>query len=212
MRMPGQTWPGAAAAFLGMWALMMVPMMLPALVPMLGRYRLAVGPGHPALGRLTALVGAGYFAVWSALGLAVFPAGVSLAEAEMRLPALSRAAPIGAGLVVLAAGVLQLTPWKARQLACCRTAPGCAGCLPARAATAWRHGLRLGLRCARCCGGLMAILLVAGVMDLRAMLLVTAAVTAERLAPAGRRVAGAIGALAVGAGILVVARAAAGLG
>jgi len=35
MRMPGQTWPGAAASFLGMWIVMMVAMMLPSLVPML---------------------------------------------------------------------------------------------------------------------------------------------------------------------------------
>src|SRR4030081_3439051 len=39
MRMPGQTWPGAAASFLGMWVAMMVAMMLPSLLPMLWRYR-----------------------------------------------------------------------------------------------------------------------------------------------------------------------------
>jgi predicted metal-binding membrane protein len=39
MRMPGQTWSGAAASFLGMWVVMMVAMMLPSLVPMLWRYR-----------------------------------------------------------------------------------------------------------------------------------------------------------------------------
>ena len=43
MRMPGQTWPGAAASFLGMWVVMMVAMMLPSLLPMLWRYRQAVG-------------------------------------------------------------------------------------------------------------------------------------------------------------------------
>jgi predicted metal-binding membrane protein len=43
MRMPGQTWPGAAAWFLCMWVVMMVAMMLPSLVPMLWRYRQAVG-------------------------------------------------------------------------------------------------------------------------------------------------------------------------
>src|SRR5512139_466229 len=43
MRMPGQTWPGVAASFLGMWVVMMVAMMLPSLVPMLWRYRDAVG-------------------------------------------------------------------------------------------------------------------------------------------------------------------------
>ena len=39
----------------------------------------------------------------------------------------------------------------------------------ADAGTAWRHGLRLGLHCSHCCAGLTAILLVIGVMDLRAM-------------------------------------------
>src|SRR6266571_5090507 len=39
MRMPGQTWVGAAASFIGMWTLMMVAMMLPSLVPMLVTYR-----------------------------------------------------------------------------------------------------------------------------------------------------------------------------
>jgi predicted metal-binding membrane protein len=43
MRMPGQTWPGAAVSFLGMWFVMMVAMMLPSLVPALWRYRQAVG-------------------------------------------------------------------------------------------------------------------------------------------------------------------------
>src|SRR3546814_9210524 len=43
MPMCGQTWTGAAAAFTGMWLVMMVAMMLPVLVPMLRRYRRAVG-------------------------------------------------------------------------------------------------------------------------------------------------------------------------
>jgi predicted metal-binding membrane protein len=52
IRMPGQTWPRAAASLLGMWVVMMVAMMLPSLVPMLWRYRQAVGrPGETRLGR-----------------------------------------------------------------------------------------------------------------------------------------------------------------
>jgi hypothetical protein len=49
---------------------------------------------------------------------------------------------------------------------------------------------------------------IIGVMDLRAMAVVTAAITAERLAPTGRRVVHAIGAVAVVAGLLAIARAA----
>jgi predicted metal-binding membrane protein len=85
MRMPGQTWPAAAASFLGMWTVMMVAMMLPSLVPMLWRYRQAVvRTGDNCLGLLTALVGAGYFLVWTGFGMAVFPLGVAVAAAEMR--------------------------------------------------------------------------------------------------------------------------------
>jgi predicted metal-binding membrane protein len=139
MRMPGQTWPGTAASFLGMWVVMMVAMMLPSLVPMLWRYREAVGrTGEPSLGRLTALVGVGYFFVWTVFGVAAFPLGAALAAIEMEQPALARAVPIAVGVVVLIAGLLQLTVWKARHLDCCREAPGRGRALPADAGAAWR--------------------------------------------------------------------------
>ena len=188
MQMPGQTWLGAGASFLAMWVVMMAAMMLPSLVPTLWRYRQA------GLGRLTALVGVGYFFVWSVFGMAVFPLSAALA----------RATPIAVGVVVLMAGFLQFTAWKARHLACCREGP-------ARGRTAWQHGLRLGLHCSQCCVGLMAILLVSGVMNVLAMAVVAAAITVERLAPAGERVARATGAVALGAGLLLIVRAA-GLG
>ena len=101
--------------------------------------------------------------------MAVFPLGVALAQVEMQQPALARAVPIAAGVVVLIAGALQFSAWKARHLASCREAPDRVRTLTADAGTAWRHGLRLGLHCSYCCTGLMAILLVIGVMDLRAM-------------------------------------------
>jgi predicted metal-binding membrane protein len=170
---------------------MMVAMMLPSLAPRLWRYRQAVGStGEARLARLTALVGGGYF-------LAV----------EMRQPALARAIPIAVGVVVLIAGGLQFSAWKARHLAYCREAPGRGCALSADAGTAWRHGLHLGLHCSRCCAGLMAILLVIGVMDHRAMAVVAAAITVERLAPVGEGVARALGVAVVGAGLLLLARA-----
>src|SRR6059058_6250517 len=60
MRMLGQTWPAAAVQFLGMWIVMMVAMMLPSLVPMLWRYREAVGRTRETrIGPLTAIVAMG---------------------------------------------------------------------------------------------------------------------------------------------------------
>jgi len=190
MPMSGHTWLGAAASFLGMWVVMMVAMMLPSLVPALWRYRQA------GLGPMTLLVGVGYFVVWTVLVMAAFPLGIALA----------RAVPIAVGVVVLMAGFFQFTAWKAHHLACCQEAGR--GPVSADAGTAWRHGLRLGLHCAKCNVGLMAILLGLGVMDLRAMAVVTAAITVERLAPAGERVARATGAVALGAGLFLIVRAA----
>src|SRR5262245_10811327 len=173
MPMPGQTWLRAAASFVGMWIVMMAGMMLPSLVPILWRYRQATGETRP--GWLTALVGAGYFFVWTILGMAAFPAGIALASVEMRQPMVARAVPIAIGLIVLAAGALQFTAWKTRHLACWRDAP-----VRGRtdAGAAWRDGLRLGVQCLHCCAGLTAVLLAVGVMDLRAMSAVAAAITA----------------------------------
>lgn len=208
MRMPGQTWSGAAAMFLGMWSVMMVAMMLPSLMPMLWRYRRAVGAaGATRLGRLTMVVGLGYFVVWTALGVAAFPLGVVLADLTMRVPELALAVPLATGVVVMMAGALQFTAWKARQLECCRQTPACERAMPTNIGAAWKHGLRIGLRCTNCCAGLTAMLLVIGVMDLRAMALVTAAITAERLAPRGQRVARVIGGVVVVAGLILTVRA-----
>jgi predicted metal-binding membrane protein len=118
----------------------------------------------------------------------------------MAQPALTRFVPIGVGAVVLLAGAVQFSAWKERQLAFCRGTPRGAA-LPDDVRTAWRHGLRLGLHCTYSCAGLTAILLAVGIMDLRAMLVVASAITIERLAPDSARVARAIGAIAIIAGI-----------
>jgi predicted metal-binding membrane protein len=210
MRMPGQSWTASAAMFLLMWLTMMVAMMLPSLVPMLRRYRNAVGwRGETRLGRLTTLVGAGYFFVWTVFGVVTFAVGAALASIEMRQPALAHAVPVAAGVVVLVAGAIQFTTWKANRLACCRKAHMNRCALTPDAGTAWRHGLLLGIDCGYCCAGLIVVLLVIGVMDIRAMAAVTAAISAERLVPSGERVARAVGYVVVGEGLLLIARAAA---
>jgi len=201
MLMPGQPWPGAAASFVGMWVVMMVAMMLPSLVPALWRYRQAVRSFSAGrLDLLTVLVGVGYFSVWTLLGVAAFPVGVALAGAEMQHPTLARAVPLTVSVIILIAGLIQFTSWKARQLACCRDVTICPCTAPSDANSAFKYGLRLGARCSYCCAGLTAILLVVDVMDIRAMAVLTAAITLERLLPSGLRVARAIGVVTVGAG------------
>ena len=206
MPMPGRSW-SAAVAFLAMWIIMMAAMMLPSLVPMLWRYRLALGRA-PGLGWLTALVAAGYFLVWGLIGAALYPPGVALAAAAMREPDLARAAPVLAALCVLAAGAFQFTGWKVRALACCREMPDPAMALPPRSGAALGCGIRLALHCAGCCGNLMALLVVAGLMDIAAMAAVTLAISAERLAPGGKHLAHGLGVALIGTGLVLAARAA----
>ena len=209
MRMPGQTWPGAAAAFVAMWIAMMVPMMLPAVGPVLWRDRdrmAMAGVRHP--GVLSAIAGVGYFLVWAIVGAAAFPVGAISATALMHEPALARAAPLMVGVTVTMAGAIQLTSWKAHHLAQCRRESRSAASLPVGGAGAWIHGVQLGLFCVASCGNLMVIPLVAGAMDLRAMVAVGVAIAAERLAPNGERIARVIGVMLGAAGSFLVARAA----
>jgi predicted metal-binding membrane protein len=207
MTMPQQTWYGAAAGYLGMWMAMMVPMMLPSLVPMLSRYRRSVrGADGIRLHGLTALVGVGYILIWAVLGAAAYAAGAGVMAVEMRWRMVAQWLPVAAGVVLLVAGGVQFTPWKARQLALCREGSGC-GCPPApNALGAWRHGLGLGVRCSLCCGSLMLPLLAIGMMDLVAMAAVTLAISAERLAPAPLRVARVAGLVIIVVGVLTIAR------
>jgi len=85
----------SAVAVVGMWVVMMMAMMLPSLVPMLWRYRRAVGgAGGDRHGRLTAVVGLAYFVVWTLLGMAAFPLGVALAGVAVAIT-VERLAPTG---------------------------------------------------------------------------------------------------------------------
>jgi predicted metal-binding membrane protein len=208
MRMPGQSWYGAAASFTGMWIVMMAAMMLPSLVPMLCRYRRSVErTSKIPLDLLTAVAGIGYFLIWTMWGIAIFPLGAALAELEMDMPALARTVPAAIAGIVLIAGAVQFSGWKLRNLACCRQTPGHGSVLPGNASTALKHGFCLGLHCSLSCANLTIILLVAGVMDLRTMVLVTVAISAERLTSEGERIAWMIGIGLIGTGLFLVMRA-----
>jgi predicted metal-binding membrane protein len=159
-----------------MWTAMMVLMMLPSLVPRVRRL-----PLHAAI--VAALA---YFLVWTAFGVAIYPPTMWVPVARY------------AGAAFVVAGVVQLTPWKVRWLDRCR-----AGVCAADTRGAWRDGLRMGVDCALCCTGYMLVLLVTGMMNWAAMILVTAAITAERLAPRPAVLARAFGVVLIVAAAFV---------
>ncbi|HVH34708.1 MAG TPA: DUF2182 domain-containing protein [Tahibacter sp.] len=206
MRMPGQSALAANAAFAAMWIPMMLAMMLPAVAPPLWRYRVAVAAaGGRQGGWLCVVAGLAYFCAWGLIGLLIHPFGCAVATVLMQSPALARNAPAAAAIVIVLAGLLQFSAWKRRRLACCRATEIPRPYRHADVMTAWRYGGRLGLHCLGGCAGFTAALLAVGVMDWRAMLLATVAITAERWLPDGEYVARVIGAvlIVVGGGLFV---------
>ena len=182
-----------------MMAAMMVAMMLPSFAPTLWRYHRAAGDGRRAAsGRRTWLFALGYGGVWTIIAVV--------------LSALSGAhvGPWTTRVIVLSAGLVQCTRWKAARLARCRGAfaTGCAMSSVERGATTpWRDGWRFGVDCGLSCAALTAILLAVGLMDLRAMVVITLAITTERLAPLGTRIARVTGAIALCIGFIMCVQA-----
>lgn len=184
-----------------MTAAMMVAMMLPSIAPVLWRCRRDLADVHaPDIGRYIMVFAAGYVSVWTMISLALLAlsAGLPLGESSSAMSPHSRWI---AASIVLCAGMLQRSRWKARRLLRCRTTCADASADSRTLAAAWRAGRRLGIDCGASCAAPMAVLFVAGLMDSTMMLVITAAITVERLAPSGARIARVTGALAIVGGL-----------
>ncbi|XHS80462.1 DUF2182 domain-containing protein [Burkholderiaceae bacterium UC74_6] len=173
---------------LAMWWVMMIAMMTPAALPLVALYRRVLvhhrTPGWQVDGS-SALLFAGYAGTWlafsalaTAVQFALQPAGFL---SDMTLWSRSRWL---SALVLAAAGGYQFSPWKQLCLSRCRN--------PASYLTRFaQHGalgaLRLGVRhgayCVGCCGLLMALLFVGGVMNLIWIAALSALVLCEKLLP-----------------------------
>jgi predicted metal-binding membrane protein len=103
---------------------------------------------------------ASYLAVWAVAGFAAFAA-----YRDIRA--------VAAGLVA-AAAIYELTPLKRRCLACCRNGVG-------SSTNGVAAGVRYGVRCVGCSGGLMLVLLALGAMSVTWMLVVAALVFVEKV-------------------------------
>jgi predicted metal-binding membrane protein len=183
-----------AAAFLGLWTVMMAAMMLPALAP-LGIVYAGEGPGRAA--RAGGLA-AGYLVAWAVFGVVAL--AVSLAAKELADRNDSAATWIGAAALV-ATGAYQLSPLKDRCLVVCRS-PLHILMRTGAYRGPLRHvraGIYHGGYCVACCWSLMVALIALGVMDLRWMVLFAAVITLEKVWRYGRFVA-----LAAGIGLIAL--------
>ena len=194
-----------APLVLAMWvAVMMVAMMFPAAAPMIVAFH-RVQAGKHRLG--DAFVSAwvfvaAYLLVWVSVGFAVY-AGVLAAEASV-LRTASSTAQIS-GVILIMAGLYQLTPLKEACLAQCRTPmrfiatsshDGTAG--------AFEMGLLHGLYCLGCCWMLFVILFPLG-MGVGAVAAVALIILAEKTLPWPRFARYATAAALVLYGALVIA-------
>ena len=212
MAMPHMhTW-GATEVLLTwvMWAVMMVAMMTPSAAPMILMFatihRRRRVEGRPAVP--TAIFVLAYLVVWTAFSVVAALAQAGLHAAALLSPAMAATSPLLSGGLLVAAGVFQLTPLKRACLANCRSPLAfiLSGWREGRAG-AFVLGLRHGLYCLGCCWALMALLFVAGVMNLLWVTAIAVAVLIEKVVPRGDLVGRVAGVALIVAGLLVAGRA-----
>ncbi|HEX6013178.1 MAG TPA: DUF2182 domain-containing protein [Geminicoccaceae bacterium] len=191
------TWSaGYVALMFFMWWIMMLAMMLPSATPMIllfaavnRKHRERGGPFVP-----TAAFAAGYLVLWAVFSVLAVALQWGLQRVELVSPVLLRADIVVGGLLLVAAGLYQLTPLKHACLEHCRS--------PAHFLSRhWRSGpagaLRMGMEhgafCVGCCWFLMLLLFVGGVMNLAWIAGLAAFVLLEKTVPAGHWLARAAG-------------------
>lgn len=226
MAMPPETMPGMDMAAIApqirpwvltdllfsftMWTVMMAGMMLPSAAPVILLY-LLVGRQAEALNKPLAATGwfaGGYLLAWTGFSLFAALLQASLSRAALLTPNMASANDIMGGTILIAAGVWQWTPWKDSCLANCR-APlffiQRHGGFKRRALPSLGLGLRHGLYCIGCCGPLMLLLFVGGVMNIAWIAGLAAVVLMEKVLSDGRNVSRLVGGvLALGGLVLIV--------
>jgi predicted metal-binding membrane protein len=197
-------------ALVVMWSVMMVAMMTPSAAPMILMFatihRRRAAEGRPAVP--TAIFVLGYLVVWTAFSVAAALAQAGLHAAALLSPAMTATSPFLAGGLLVAAGLFQWTPLKRACLATCRSPMSFL-------MSSWREGrggaflmgVRHGLYCLGCCWALMALLFVAGVMNLLWVAALAVIVLVEKVVPAGDLVGRIAGVAMIAAGVLLVVRA-----
>ena len=164
---------GSFAFFVALWAAMMAAMMLPGLVPaVLSRGR-RTGPVRAVVPFV-----ASYLVVWTLVGALLYalyrPHGTTTA-----------------GLVVIAAGLYELTRLKQHCRRCCRART--------------RSGFEFGLYCVGSSIGLMVMLVALGVMSVTWMLVIAALVFAQKLLPTKAAIDVPLALAIVALGVLIIA-------
>lgn len=163
---------GSFTFFTAVWVAMMAAMMLPGAAPAVARRARITGTISAA-----ALFTCAYLTIWAVAGLAAY--GLDRPHGSL-----------AAGVVVIAAGVYELTPVKRHYRQRCREVSG--------------SGLGFGLCCVGSSIGLMAMLVVLGVMSVAWMSVIAVLVLGQKLLAAKAAVDVPLALAIVGLGIWIV--------
>lgn len=190
-----------------MWSVMMVAMMVPSAAPLVLLFanvnRKRQQRADPLIP--TGLFLLGYLLVWVGFSAAATLTQWGLHTAALISPMMVSASPLLGGLLLIAAGLFQWTPIKQACLRYCRSPLGFL-------TVEWREGkgralfmgLKHGALCVGCCWVLMALLFVAGVMNLLWVASIAAFVLMEKVAPRGAQIGLATGAILVLGGVALL--------
>jgi len=166
---------GSFAFFVALWAVMMAAMMLPGLAPAVLRRARTSG----AVRAVVPFV-ASYLVVWTLVGALLYalyrPHGTTTA-----------------GLVVIAAGLYELTRLKQHCRRCCRARTRSGG------------GFEFGLYCVGSSIGLMVMLVALGVMSIPWMVAIAGLVFVQKLLPAKAAIDVPLAIAIVALGVLIIA-------
>ena len=203
----GLTMGMSALLFIAIWIVMMVAMMFPTAAPMILMFsKIYTSKRQQELPFVpTWVFVSAYLLVWSLCGVVAYPLAVGIEQlAGQSMWLMENAARLG-GVVLLLAGLYQLSPLKDICLSKCRTPlqfilsswhDGYGG--------AFRMGLEHGAFCLGCCWLLFVILFPLGIMNIALMALVTALIFAEKVLPIGRQISKLAGAGLIVYGALIM--------
>ncbi len=208
--MPMGRW-GATEFVLGfaMWAIMMIGMMVPSASPMLFAF-LRISRSRRESASPIGLVGAfllGYLLLWGVFSIMATAIQWLLHTTEVLTPSMMSSNRVFSAALLIAAGAYQFTPLKDRCLSKCRVPLGFL-------LTEWRDGMRgaliMGFRhggfCVGCCWLLMALMFIAGGMNLVWIALLTGVILIEKVLPFGRQAGGVAGVLMIVGALWILVR------
>lgn len=210
MPMDPMPWsPAQALLMFAMWWVMMAAMMVPSAAPMILLFatikRRQEATDSPVVQAWLFL--AGYLVIWAGFSVVAVVVQWALEQSGLLSGMMASTSHVLAGIILLAAGLYQMSPVKRACLRYCQSPvlflsrywqPGAIGAL--------RMGFRHGSYCVGCCWFLMALLFVAGVMNLAWVAAVAIYVAVEKLLPRNQWLSRIAGVVLIAAGGVVLAR------